>query len=316
MDELAEVEQRLGSAIVSDVDAASDISGQLLHAGGKRIRPALVLLSALCVGGRPAKPRFIDLAAVVELVHMASLVHDDVIDETRERRGRATANSRWGNKLSVLGGDYLLAKAFSILAADPEPEVIRLLSSTAVRMTESELLQARAEGSVSMWQAHYLRIIRDKTANFMSACCESGAVAAGASVRERRALADYGENLGLAFQIMDDVLDIAGDPTRMGKEIGVDIRRGKFTLPVILALERLEGDERQRALDSLSRRSLTTEEALELARLVSGCGATDEARKTAQRYARQAAEILGILPESDYASALAALSRYVVLRQA
>lgn len=314
VDELAEVERRLSSAIVSDVDAASDISAQLLHAGGKRIRPALVLLSALGIGGRPAEPRVIDLAAVVELVHMASLVHDDVIDETRERRGQATANSRWGNKLSVLGGDYLLANAFSILAAEPNPEVIRLLSSTAVRMTESELLQARAEGDVSMWQAHYLRIIRDKTANFMSACSESGAIAAGARAPERRALADYGENLGMAFQIMDDVLDIAGDPVRMGKEIGVDIRRGKFTLPVILALERLDGAERQRALDGLNRRLLTSEEALELARLVAGCGAVEEARETARNYARKAARVLERLPTSDYTDALAALSRYVVLR--
>jgi len=183
-------------------------------------------------------------------------------------------------------------------------------------MAESEVLEASAEGKVSVWESHYLRIIRDKTASFMGACCRTGALTASGSAAECRALAEYGEQLGMAFQIMDDVLDVVGDPLEMGKDVGMDIASGKFTLPVILALRRLDRDQRARLADLLNQETLGAGEALEVARLAVGCGAVDEARETAYAYARRALGFLEHIPASDYAGALASLARYVVLRQA
>ena len=214
--ELDFVERALESTICSDVSPAFDISMHFLTAGGKRIRPALMILSALA-SGECDPERLGYLAAASELVHMASLVHDDVVDETCERRGIPTAKESCGNKISVLGGDYLLAKAFQLLSTYGSTEIIRSLSTTAVRMTESEILQASTEGDLASWELNYWRIIRDKTANFMASCCECGAIVAGADLRIRERLCEYGVQLGLAFQITDDILDISGDRVLTGK---------------------------------------------------------------------------------------------------
>ena len=306
------VERTLESAISSDVSPAFDLSMHLLAAGGKRIRPALMILGAMATGECDPE-RIASLAASAELVHMASLVHDDVVDETRERRGAVTAAGSFGNKISVLGGDYLLSRAFQLLAIHATPDIMRSLSTTTVQMTEGEMLQAWAEGDLEVWQANYWRIIRDKTAGFMGACCECGALLVGAEPSVRERLCEYGVQLGLAFQITDDVLDLVGDRALTGKQTGMDLMDGKFTLPVLLALRDWDGAGLLREM--LAKGRMSRSEAREAADMVIRCGAVDAARPAALGCAEKAIEQLSEVGRSQYKDALIALAGFVISRE-
>ena len=313
--ELHLVERKLRSTVTSDVLAAIDLSMHLLSAGGKRIRPTLLILSGLAASPEADRDTAVSVAASVELIHMASLVHDDVVDETRERRGVSTANANWGNKISVLGGDYLLSKAFALIAAQGDAAITRVLSATAVTMSESELLQAVSEGSLADWEANYWRIIHDKTAHFMGACCECGAIVAKANGDFRTALTGYGVQIGIAFQITDDCLDLTGNPARTGKEVGTDLLHGKFTLPVLLALQNLRGDSRCDLLELVNNGGPTVDHVRSAAKLVIDCGAVDLARQTASSYATKARERLSSLASSEFTDALESLTTFVITRE-
>lgn len=310
--ELERVERTLESVIDSDVAPAFELSMHLLSAGGKRIRPSLLMLSALACGECDLD-RMANLAAATELVHMASLVHDDVVDETRERRGASTASEVYGNKISVLGGDYLLSKAFHLLSMHGSPEIFKALSGTAVQMTESEMLQASGEGDLSVWEAHYWRIIHGKTADFLGSCCECGALLAGADQQTRESLREYGIQLGLAFQITDDVLDIAGDRALTGKETGTDLMHGKFTLPVLLALR--DGDDDGSLRESLAKGWLSRPEAERVAAKVIAHGGLDSARLAAIDCTDAGIKQLSGLARSKYTDALSALAGFVISRE-
>ena len=312
--ELDLVNRRLESVLTSDVDAAFDISVRLLMAGGKRIRPALVLLTAFARDPRADRDRVVNIAAAMELVHMASLVHDDVVDERLSRRGAPTATASWRNKISVLGGDFIFSKALSLLSADGDIEMVRALSATAVKMTESEVLQASCEGSLVLWEANYDRIIRDKTALLMGTCCECGAIAAGAGGAVRSAVREYGIAVGLAFQIADDVLDLVGDPSRTGKETGTDIANGKFTLPVLIATRESDPDARHRMISALSR-ELIGEEIEANARLVVESGAIEKALDIAVRHSEDARALLGVFSPSCFRDALRLLALHASTRE-
>ncbi|MCL5104955.1 MAG: polyprenyl synthetase family protein [Armatimonadetes bacterium] len=310
------VERKLEATVTSEAQPAFEMAIHLFSAGGKRIRPALVLLSACAAGAEAGDPRAINLAASTELVHMASLVHDDVVDETSERRGVATANAKWGNKLSVLGGDFLLSKSFTLLAADGDFDVLRVLSSMAVGMTESEVLQASSDGSIAAWEENYWQIIRGKTAEFMGACCECGAIVAGADERVRAAMIEYGLQLGFAFQITDDILDIEGNPARTGKPVGTDLIHGKFTLPVLLALQSFDSEARRTFLASVNSGSMSADSVREVVQQVIASGAVEMARERALRFAEQAMEQLKAIPTSPYSDALEMLAESVIGRKA
>jgi len=308
-DKLDLVERVIESTIDSAVELACEISSHVFSAGGKRIRPALVVLSAGACGAQVDAPRVTGIAAAAELIHTASLLHDDVVDAANARRGVSTANAKWGNTLSVLGGDFLLSKAFSLLADADGPGVLTVLSAAAVSMAESEMLQAVCEGSIDSWRAGYWRIIHGKTASLMAACCECGAVLAAADESVRLAFRDYGTSFGVAFQITDDLLDIIGDPAQTGKDIGTDLVNGKFTLPVLLAYERglaltpLVGSGR-----------LSAEDARRVAVQVVECGAAEEARRVAEDYAGRARNALTEIADSDYKAALNALASSITAR--
>jgi len=312
--ELEAVEARLIDVVGSDVPAAAQSTASLLAAGGKRIRPALVILSALAVNPDANRDAVVDLAAATELVHSASLMHDDVVDETKERRGTATSSAQWGNKISVLAGDFLLAKAFALLAGYEDFEIVKLLADTAIKMSESEILQASAEGDVSMWENNYWRIIRDKTARFMSACCQCGAIIAGASSDARAALGEYGIDLGIAFQVADDILDVVGDSSVTGKDAGTDLTHGKFTLPVILALRNLDYTRRQEVVEKLRAQKIAPEDAKDIAHLAAACGAVELSRQAAATHVDRAKSELQNLPESVYTQALSDMASFVVRR--
>jgi heptaprenyl diphosphate synthase len=233
-DELIAVENELASVIRSQVDLVTDIGSHLLRAGGKRLRPALYFLCAK--SGHPALAKILQVAVAIELIHMATLVHDDVIDDAATRRGLPTANIRWGNHSAVLSGDYLFAKAFSLIASETGSPTLKLLTETICAVCEGEIIQIRDIFNPEQSEVNYLDRIAKKTAGFIAASCELGASCAGLASGEIRSLSQYGHAVGMAFQITDDILDVTASSEQLGKPAGNDLRQGILTMPVIYAL--------------------------------------------------------------------------------
>jgi geranylgeranyl pyrophosphate synthase len=314
--ELQAVEHALREQLASGVKTVDAVSAHLLNAGGKRLRPTLVLLSALACGGDPASDRLVRMAATTELIHMATLMHDDVIDDAGSRRGKTTVNSSWGNHISILSGDYVLARAFSLLAREGDLRILQTIAGSTSAMVEGEISQIEALGADAADMASYLSVIRDKTAAFTSACCRIGAIGVGATVEAQDNMGSYGLNFGMAFQITDDILDLDGDPVRTGKPIGSDIREGKVTMPTILALE-LAGPHDRARLESILNgddvSSADIEFACELARQT---GAIRASRLAASTYVDSALCDLTPLPLSPARTALEDLVRSVLGRDA
>ena len=311
--ELQQVEEVLHAELTSSIPTVFAVTRHILDAGGKRLRPSLVLLCARACKSKGSIQRAIGIAASVELIHMATLMHDDVIDGADSRRGQMTANSYWGNQISVLAGDYMLAKATSLLGADGDAELIRILSQATVYMTEGEIGQIEASGDVSGSMDGYITIIRAKTAEFMSACCRMGAVIGGGPQSVMDSLAQYGLNLGIAFQITDDLLDLVGDPSETGKPIGGDIYEGKVTLPVILALKK--SPDRKAMEDILRGGNAKPSDVDFIKSKVIETGAVEETLKVAGEYIRKAIENLESLPDSEPCGSLIALAHHVISRK-
>ena len=315
-DDLTEVEALLGEEIRSDVRAAYAISGHTLSAGGKRLRPALVTLAARAVANQFPATTIYASAAAAELIHMASLIHDDVVDGAEERRGKPTANAAFGNQISVLVGDYLLAKSIYLASREGSMDVIRVFSKVTVGLSEGEVLQLTAKGDVDTSEETYLRIIEKKTAGFIAGCCEVGAMLAGAKPAVVSALTQYGLNCGLAFQIADDLLDYTGDPIKTGKPVCGDLREGKMTLPLILALQDAATEERCDLLHILQEPEALTE--AEIASVRDTIARHDGYARTAtvaRRYVALAQEALCLLPPSPSRDSLRALADYAVTRE-
>jgi heptaprenyl diphosphate synthase len=253
--DLAAVELELASVIRSQVELVTDIGSHLLRAGGKRLRPALYLLCARTDNPEPAK--LLPVAVAIELIHMATLVHDDVIDNAATRRGMPTASARWGNHASVLTGDYLFAKAFSLIANNAGRETLKILTDAICAMCEGEIIQIRDNFNPSQSEDDYLDRIDKKTAEFIAASCELGAITAGMNSTETRALRQYGYAIGTAFQITDDLLDVTASSEQIGKPAGNDLRQGVLTLPVIYALQNSKRREELKQLILAKEMSVT-----------------------------------------------------------
>ncbi len=314
-EDLAAVETLLDEEIRSDVRAAYAISGHTLSAGGKRLRPALVVLTARAVQKLFPVQTIHASAGAAELIHMASLIHDDVVDNAAERRGRPTANAAFGNQISVLVGDYLLAKSIYLAAREGNIDVIRVFSKVTVGLSEGEVLQITAKGDVDTSQETYRKIIQKKTAGFIAGCCEIGGMLAGAAPLQIAALSEYGANLGLAFQIADDLLDYTGDPKETGKPVCSDLREGKMTLPLILALADVSEAERRDLLHILQEPEALTDAEIDAVRQTivrhDGYGRT---LTVARQYVRKAQDALQALPDSPYRTSLSALADYALTR--
>ena len=306
----------LRNEIRSDVKAAYAISGHTLSAGGKRLRPALVVLAAHAVCELfPAQTVFAS-AAAAELIHMASLIHDDVVDGSAERRGRPTANATFGNQISVLVGDYLLAKSIYLAAREGNIDVIRVFSNVTVGLSEGEVLQITAKGDVDTSEETYLTIIQKKTAGFIAGCCEVGAMLAGTGTAEVAALTSYGMNCGLAFQIADDLLDYTGDPAKTGKPVCGDLREGKMTLPLILTLRDVSASERGHLLHILEEpEALTDGEIADVRATILRHDGYARTAAAARRYVEAAQAALLALPPSAYRDSLHALADYALTRE-
>jgi octaprenyl-diphosphate synthase len=288
------------------------LAGHIIAAGGKRLRPMLTLSAAGLCGyeGR----RHISLAACVEFIHTATLLHDDVVDESDLRRGAATANAVWGNKSSVLVGDFLFSRAFELMVADGSLEVLRILSRASAVIAEGEVHQLVTANDTDTTEKDYLEVIEAKTAKLFAAATEIGAVVAERPEEERRALESFGHNIGMAFQLIDDVLDYSARQATLGKTVGDDFRDGKITLPVVLAFR--DGDEEarefwRRTMEDLEQKKNDLKRAVQL---LEATGALQATVERARLYGRRATEALSTFPDSEYRQALVEAVDFAVNR--
>ncbi len=311
-DDLAEVEAEIRRELHSPVPLIQEMGGYIAGAGGKRLRPILLLLAARLADYRG--PRAVRLACVVEMLHTATLIHDDVVDQAPLRRGRPSANAQWGDDASVLVGDHLYSKSFAMLVRDNDRAVMETLARSTVSMTEAEVFQLQLKRSGLISEADYVRIITQKTASFMSACCRIGALLGGVPTEQTEALTRYGLDIGIAFQISDDALDFTADQARLGKAIGADLREGKRTLPLIAMLERVPPDTAEQVRAALRRRTLNPAEIEDIRRLVLEHEGVEYARARAQAFAQAAKTDLEAFVPSEERETLSLVADFVVDR--
>jgi octaprenyl-diphosphate synthase len=311
--ELAQVEAEFERQARSNIQVIAYLGDYLRASGGKRVRPALTILANYAVGGEGSRYNSIRIAAVMEFLHTATLVHDDIIDNAEMRRSRASINSRFGNQTAVLMGDWLYMSAFETSLAERSLPVLDILTAVTRKMTEGELIQLTMLGRTDVSEEQYFEILQRKTSYLFSACCEIGAILGGADTATQRALRDYGLNLGTAFQLIDDLLDFTATDEALGKGAGVDLLEGKLTLPLIFLLDKdesmgaaLKAVMREGNYVKVSR--ATVLHALERT------GALDRARDRANEYAESARSDLRLLPPSAYTEALLAIPTYILER--
>ena len=308
--DMAAVDTLIRARLASDVVLVNQIAEHIVGGGGKRLRPMLVLLAAHAMGYQGC--HHVLLAAVVEFIHTATLLHDDVVDESDLRRGRKTANALWGNAASVLVGDFLYSRSFQMMVEADDMRVMRILADTTNQIAQGEVLQLLNIHNPDTDEAAYLRVIERKTAVLFCAATRLGALLASASDFQEEALARFGLNLGFAFQIADDVLDYVSDAGTLGKNIGDDLAEGKATLPLIYAIERAPAPQAaslRRAIETGGLDSLDN-----IVAAIRDSGAIERARKRAQHYAEAANAALSTLPDSPAREALFVLADYALKR--
>jgi octaprenyl-diphosphate synthase len=311
-EQLGQVRRIFDDELDSELDFVADLCRYVSRFRGKMMRPALVLLSAEACGGITRE--HLTLAAVVEIVHIATLIHDDVLDEGKTRRGRPTVNTLQGNEGAVLLGDYLISHAFHLCSGLDSQYASRLIGSTTNTVCEGELLQVRHRGNYKLTEQEYFDIIARKTASLTSACCLLGAKFAGACAAGLSSFEGFGLNLGIAFQIIDDVLDISGSAGETGKTLGRDLEEGKMTLPMIHLMRNGASGDREEAVHILS--NGYADRASRIRELVLRNDSMTYAIETARRYVRAAKNNLADVPESEARRALVSLADFVISRRA
>src|SRR5499425_1714340 len=312
-DDLALVEDELARQSGTAFPAVSEIAAYLLGGGGKRLRPALLLLSANYAGRKDGSA--IRLAAVVELLHSATLIHDDVIDSAGTCRGRLSANAKWGNHCSVLTGDWLYMQSFQMALEERNFRILDILIDLTQKMVEGELIQLEKIGRIDVTEEDALRLAAYKTACLFSGCARLGAVLGRLDDEEEQALAEYGRNAGLAFQLVDDLLDFTASAEQLGKPVLSDLKEGKVTLPLIYAMENGHRDARELVARVLQEKEFDSVRPETIVSLVHDSGALDRARCLAQEYAQRAKSCLNGHRDSEYARALATLPDFILDRE-
>ena len=311
-DDLERVEHEFARHIQSRVALIPEMGKYIQKSGGKRVRPAVLLMAAR-LGGYTGDRAVLN-ASVVEFIHTATLVHDDIIDGADVRRGRLAVHSRWGNDITVLLGDYLYIKSMAMALTQDSLEIVRLLCDVTLRMIEGELYQLTKTGDVDITEEEHFEIIRRKTAYLFGGCAQIGGVLGGVTKDQELALREFGFNLGVAFQLVDDLLDYTADETALGKPVGGDLREGKVTLPVIYLLQR-GGEEADRLIRGVvTERAVTKEQWREITRLLRDLRAPELAYEKAIEYATLAKRSLDVFPPSRERDALQALADYVTAR--
>ncbi len=297
-DKLEKVETLIKERLKSDVNLIEKMSDHHLNSGGKRLRALLTLESAKLTGYK-ADNRDINLAACVELIHSATLLHDDVIDESALRRGVKTTNSIWGNQSSILVGDYLLSRCFEMMVEDGDLEVLKLLSSTSAKIAQGEVLQLQHKGEADLLEETYIEIINLKTASLFSAATKTGACLSRSNEKEKKALESYGRNLGLAFQIADDALDYYAKEKLFGKEIGKDFFEGKVTLPLITIFQKGNEEEKNFLNEIMKKEKRTEEDFSETLALINKYKAVEATFKKAEYFVNVSFDALAIFPDTE-----------------
>jgi len=306
-------EEKIKSKLISEIQLVQKMTDYHLETGGKRLRALLTLGSAkLC--GYSKGSRDVNLAACVELIHSATLMHDDVIDEGKVRRGKETLNNIWNNHSSVLIGDYLLSRCFEIMVEDGNLEVLKLLSSTSSKIAQGEVLQLQHKGEVDMLEETYLKIISAKTAELFAAATKVGAILSDAKNKDKDALEFYGRNLGLTFQIADDTLDYNSELKLFGKKIGQDFFEGKITLPIILLFQKLENNEKKNLTKMFSKKNRTKEDFNNIISLINKYKIIQECYQKAQHYINLASNSLSVFKESKEKDILKNLTSFSLSR--
>jgi octaprenyl-diphosphate synthase len=311
-DDLRAVNEVIVQRMESPVALIPQLAGHIVASGGKRLRPILTLAAARMCGYEGE--RHIPLAACVEFIHTATLLHDDVVDESELRRGQASANAVWGNQASVLVGDFLFSRAFQVMVADGSLKVLKILSDASAVIAEGEVLQLMTTGDTATGEANYLEVITAKTAELFAAACRIGAVVAERPKAEEDALLSYGTNLGIAFQLIDDVLDYSAKQAELGKTVGDDFREGKVSLPAILAFNRGDEDERafwRRTLEDLDQSDDDLERAIAL---MTKHNALSDTVDRARHYGAVARDALGIFQDNPQKLALLELVDFCIER--
>jgi len=306
------VNQRIIEQLHSDVDLVENIGHYLIEAGGKRLRPLLVLLISRLLNYHQQDKNNLDLAAIIEFIHTATLLHDDVVDVSALRRGRPTANAEWGNAPSVLVGDFLYSRAFQMMVAIGNMEIMAILSNTTNVISEGEVQQLVNAKNPDLDEASYFDVIHKKTAALFEGACETAAVLADASCEHRNQLRRYGYHLGLAFQLIDDALDYEGSADALGKNVGDDLAEGKSTLPLIEAMKR--GNPEQAALIANAIREGGVEQLDPIIAIVHSCGALQYTNQCAREQADLAIACLQSLPDNPYRQAMIDLAHFSVGR--
>jgi octaprenyl-diphosphate synthase len=311
-DDMRQVDETIRARLASEVVLINEIGQYIIGAGGKRLRPALVLMTARAAGCRTAEP--ILHAATIEFIHTATLLHDDVVDESGLRRGRKTANAVWGNAGAVLSGDFLYSRAFQMMVDSGRMSVMQLMADTTNAIAEGEVLQLLNCGDPDVDEARYLRVIELKTARLFEAACRLGAIAADQPAVVQQRLHDYGHHLGIAFQLVDDLLDYTADPAVSGKNLGTDLAEGKPTLPLIHAMR--HGSSEQSTLIREAIRHGRVEQLESVLAAVESTGAIPYTRALAERHCHAAIQTLSDLPDSPYKAALVQLAQFNTHRAA
>jgi octaprenyl-diphosphate synthase len=311
-DDLRAVEREFAHHVQSQIAVIPAIGNYVKDGGGKRIRPAVLLMAARMAGY--TGERAVLYASVVEFIHSATLVHDDIIDEAELRRGRPAAHARWGNHLTVLFGDFLYLKSMALALTQDTLDVIRLLCDVTLRIVEGEIYQLTKQGVVDLSEEEHFEIVRRKTAHLFAGCARIGGMLGPTSREQQEALWEYGFNIGMAFQLVDDLLDFTGDEVALGKPVGGDLREGKLTLPVIHLLAHDDGYARTLVGAIVRERTATVDQWRQLRALLTQTRSIDYASNTALDFVERAKRALRVFPPSDAREALLFLPDYVVSR--
>ena len=312
-DKLLLVEEKIKSKLISDVELVKKMTEYHLDTGGKRLR-ALLTLGSAKICGYSKGTRDINLAACVELIHAATLMHDDVIDNGSVRRGKKTLNSVWNNHSSVLIGDYLLSRCFEMMVEDGNIEVLKLLSSTSSKIAQGEVLQLQHQGEVDMLEETYLKIISAKTAELFAAATKVGAILSDTKSKEKEALEFYGRNLGLTFQIADDTLDYNSELKLFGKKIGQDFYEGKITLPIILLFQKADNEEKERLKEIFSKNVRSKDDLEYSLSLIKKYEIIKECYQKAEHYINLASNSLSVFSDSEEKNILENLTSFSLTR--
>ena len=312
-EDLNKVEQQLKTFSLSPNKLIAEVSTYLFQNTGKRIRPALLILCSKLFGYRGKE--HILMSALVETIHTASLIHDDIIDNSAIRRGRKSVHVKWGPNITVLLGDYLYIKAISLSLKSKYRQIIRILTDISTRMIEGELSEYSLSGNLGIAERDYFDIINKKTASLFSASCQIGGIIGKASKKEENCLANYGTNLGVSFQIIDDLLDYAGKEKILGKPVLSDLKEGRITLPLIYTLKNENKANRKRITEILNKKELDNESQEEILHILKSNGALDYTQKKAREFSQKSKETISQLPQSIHRDALILFSDFILARK-